>query len=1042
MKEQTSTTAAQRTRGGQTPLFLKTALIFFAMLALSFSMRAQTFDPHFTGPYDTIHGKFFVRLFVVYWQSETHNWADSLGETELRRRTTRTFSLLNSVFNSNDIFFIPGENEPGTCHTVLTRDYNAESPVYPGGLMMYVFSDDNGGSAHATGQVISTGLPAKSFWIRGREGDDPGSNLPVVIHEIGHCFGLAHTFANTDASHVYTGPGASCSAPSGCQTGYGSLSDQCCGDMVGDTPKHGISTSIVISGDCQTSTTPTDISPAIFRNYMSSSHPNRCRDHFTEQQVRRMRLYLNNSTLLDSVQVAPETIATDTVIWNTVTSKSATIIVPDGAVLVVDSVLEMAPGTYIVVRRGGTLIVNGRITAGCGGIWGGIVVEGDNAYAQKESNGQPSNAQGRVVLNTTGIVEHALSGVTAAGFEYPEQSDYGGGIVEVYGRIRNCTQSLFLKSYRRDSLPNAGKASGAFFTLDNDYRGDVSMQPVLMKLRSINRLDISNSWFFDTRTQNCSGRLSRAKGIEADNAAFRVRSSYFRYLDRGILSHPMGQAGGKGAYEVENSSFFDCYTGIESNLPDNFRIVGNNFYVARPLMCPQESVDFTGVRLFGYALPLGISLADNYFYGGDVEADSYYGIDCAGTGSMENSIRHNTYGDLDVGNNASGNNGGFKGLRYECNEHTDNRFAHSVLTGGSVRNVQGDVNASFSTSTAAGNRFSGNGYTWFNDGAPITYFFWDTIGQVLTTGDGFSGVDTARATFPNPNCSTYQEDCPPPCTVTEVPHPWKDTFFLHQTAWLDAKAEYDTLTDVEEQAALLPVLNTHRSAMDYWGGRVIRDFALDSTGTHIDSVLLWTRHLRAYETDLRLARHTFFTGDLEGYDAWLDSIPARNDLSEAQTDELAEFTDVLAVVRPYAETENDLHRLPATALDSLEAWASNCNEPGFLARVLLLGNGREAIPNCGGGSLRPAQTLANQQPKKSAVRIFPNPTTGRFFVELPADSAPVRVLLHTPDGRTVFDQILMTSSSLDGSTLRPGLYFCRIIDASGLRLASKLIITR
>lgn len=203
------------------------------------------------------------------------------------------------------------------------------------------------------------------------------------------------------------------------------------------------------------------------------------------------------------------------------------------------------------------------------------------------------------------------------------------------------------------------------------------------------------------------------------------------------------------------------------------------------------------------------------------------------------------------------------------------------------------------------------------------------------------------------------------------------------------------------------------------------------------------RHLRAYETDLRLARYAFFTGDLEGYDTWLDSIPVRNDLSEAQVDELDEFAEMLSVVRPYADAETDLHRLPATALDSLETWAENCNEPGFLARVLLLGNGRDVMPDCGGGSPRPAQTLANQQPKKAAaVRIYPNPTTGRFFVELPEGYTPVRVLLHTPDGRTVFDQLLTTTSLLDGSALRPGLYFCRIMDASGLRLSTKFIISR
>jgi hypothetical protein len=59
-------TDAIRPTGPQTPSLLRTALIFFAMLALSFSVRAQTFNPHYTGLYDTLHGKFFVRLYVVY----------------------------------------------------------------------------------------------------------------------------------------------------------------------------------------------------------------------------------------------------------------------------------------------------------------------------------------------------------------------------------------------------------------------------------------------------------------------------------------------------------------------------------------------------------------------------------------------------------------------------------------------------------------------------------------------------------------------------------------------------------------------------------------------------------------------------------------------------------------------------------------------------------------------------------------------------------------------------------------------------------------
>jgi len=1007
------------------------------MLALSHAARAQEFDPHYTGPYDTVHGKFFVRLYVVYAQTSTDAWADSLGTTELRRRTAATFALLNREFNKHDIFFVPGEGDAGTCHTVFTQENQEDPPIFSDGLTMLVQSDEG----LATGAVVVNTLPAKYFRINGMEDSVPGSNLPVVIHEVGHCFGLAHTFDFTSQSNVYEGPDVSCSAPSGCRAGYGSLPDQCCGDMVGDTPKHGIDTVIVVSSDCQTSVTPSGVSLDIFRNYMSYSRPLRCNDRFSDQQVRRMRLYLKNSALLGALLVAPETVAADTVVWDDPVSKSANIIVPDGAVLVVDSVLEMAPGTYIVVRRGGTLIVNGLITAGCGGMWGGIVVEGASNQPQKDSLGMPSSEQGRFVLNSTGIVEHAVDGVSARGFEQAHNPHLlAGGIIEVFGRIRNCTNALGLYYYQKE--PKANAVSGAFLTLDDDYRGGPEKQPTLLYMRGQTRLDLSGTWICDFRTEDCTGRTSRAKGLVADESTFQVRSGLFRYLDRGVQAY--GKTSDFSIYTVENSSFFDCYTGIESDLPDNFRIVGNNFFVARPQMCPQESEIITGVRLFGYALPDGIGLANNYFYGGDVESDYYFGIDCAGTGSKENTIRHNTYWDLDVGNNAAGNNGGPTGLRYECNVHSDNQAAYNVFPDGSVRMIQGDENPFTISSTAAGNRFSGNGYTWSNYGAPITYYFWDTVGQVLTTGSGFSGsMILKEATFPNPNCSAFVDDCPAPCATEGPPIVWKDTFFINQTSWLTTKDEYDQLTDPEDQAALLPELNAYRSAMDYWGGRVIRDFALDSTGTRTDSVLLWTRHLRAYETDLRLARHAFFTGDLEGYDAWLDSIPARNDLSEAQADELDEFAEVLAVVRPYAEAETDLHRLPATALDSLEGWAENCNEPGFLARVLLLGNGREVLPNCGGGSLRPAQTTVAKEPATAnPIRLYPNPTTGRFIVELPKDSGPVRLQVFSPDGRVVLEQPLNASAELDGTALHPGLYFCRIADASGLRLMAKLMISR
>ncbi|MEQ1746472.1 MAG: M43 family zinc metalloprotease, partial [Saprospiraceae bacterium] len=374
------------------------------MLALNLSERAQMFTPHYTGPYDTVQGKFFVRLYLVYCQDSTDSWADSLGATELHRRTARTFAMLNSAFNKHDIYFVPGEANSGECHLVHTKAPNTSCPKFAQGITMHVLSDDNEGFPYARGYTYDSDLLSTSFYVQGREGNDPGSNLAVTIHEIGHCFGLAHTFANTNAGE-HNGPSPSCAAPNGCQSGYGNDPDQCCGDLVGDTPKHSNSSHIKISSDCDLSETPSGVSPVIFKNYMSYSYPSRCLDQFSDQQVRRMRMYLKNSPALDTIKVPATTIPTDTTIWSTPTSKFSNIEVPSGSTLIVNDVLEMAPGTYIVVRRGGTLIVNGTVTAGCGGMWGGIVVEGAANQPQKNSNGLPSTAQGRFVLNTTGIVE-------------------------------------------------------------------------------------------------------------------------------------------------------------------------------------------------------------------------------------------------------------------------------------------------------------------------------------------------------------------------------------------------------------------------------------------------------------------------------------------------------------------------------------------------------------------------------------------------------------------------------------------------------------
>ena len=80
--------------------------------------------------------------------------------------------------------------------------------------------------------------------------------------------------------------------------------------------------------------------------------------------------------------------------------------IPSGATLILNAQLTMPPGSYIFVRKGGTLIINSTIIASCG-MWGGIEVDGTQNADQTVANA------GLVQLNGGGKVEHAAHGISA-----------------------------------------------------------------------------------------------------------------------------------------------------------------------------------------------------------------------------------------------------------------------------------------------------------------------------------------------------------------------------------------------------------------------------------------------------------------------------------------------------------------------------------------------------------------------------------------------------------------------------------------------------
>jgi len=90
----------------------------------------------------------------------------------------------------------------------------------------------------------------------------------------------------------------------------------------------------------------------------------------------------------------------------------------------------------------------------------------------------------------------------------------------------------------------------------------------------------------------------------------------------------------------------------------------------------------------------------------------------------------------------------------------------------------------------------------------------------------------------------------------------------------------------------------------------------------------------------------------------------------------------------------------------------------------------------------PAWEAEELELRRPPARVYPNPTAGRFFVELAEGSGPVRVHVLAPDGRVVLEQTLVASAELDGTGLCPGLYFCRVMYQEGQQMTAKLIISR
>ncbi len=205
--------------------------------------------------------------------------------------------------------------------------------------------------------------------------------------------------------------------------------------------------------------------------------------------------------------------------------------------------------------------------------------------------------------------------------------------------------------------------------------------------------------------------------------------------------------------------------------------------------------------------------------------------------------------------------------------------------------------------------------------------------------------------------------------------------------------------------------------------------------------------METYPTDLRLARHQFFTGDYTAFDSLWSQVPAKYDLDENAADEFERLGEVYDTLRARLSTGAQLEKLPQSTLETLKTWASNCDEPGFLSEVILWRNGIAESPDCSGGGSRPvvkASDAPNNENGQS-LKIYPNPTNGTLNVEYPSLAGQGALRLCNLQGQTVSNIVLTEQSShvsVPVTHLAPGIYFVEFHHGQGLPSRKKVVIFR
>jgi hypothetical protein len=512
---------------------------------------------------------------------------------------------------------------------------------------------------------------------------------------------------------------------------------------------------------------------------------------------------------------AMDVIISENTTWTKPEIVGGNIIVQEGSTLEIYCLVSMPQFGKIIIENGAKVIVDGGIiTNSCGNMWQGIQVWGNKQQSQWPDQYGVLH-QGMLELKNGAIIENAIDAVVLWN---PGDYNSTGGIVlannAIFRNNAKAVQALMYWNFNpanpEQRMDNRSYFKNCTFELTEDYHAEEKFYK---------HVDLFDVFGIDFKVCNFSLHPEAENvsyynhGIAAYSAGFSLLpvcadpntipcpgylENTFTGFNRGVSA--TDALGFSPPFFVNRAAFSNNDNGVHVNEVSNFTILNSSFDVGKQ-DSRSECMKADGVGIYTN-LSTGFAIQENIFTKYLAAPSGIYLGTWINNTLEADEVYKNYFSDLSYANYSEGKNwkddNRFIGLAYYCNQNQNNYADFYVgrdsLKSGGIQSDQGYWEH------AAGNAFTQSGATWhfYNDGEHLLRYFYNQniADQVPDTGKVFN-VSPVAINYNN-NCPSYYGggDDEKPMAMSAAEQQQAEMQFMANLAdYNNVKALYISLTD-------------------------------------------------------------------------------------------------------------------------------------------------------------------------------------------------------------------------------------------------------